>query len=190
MAHYTYHSSFLHSSSTKLTRFATQASAVARLTLLMAQNLLSAGADSKLYQRGHRTLVSASPARKASCPAAIVTFATEVEVIASTPGRSSPVDGLASPDLLMSIRRFSLSLPQLTCSTFNRLPAYVLFPMDGEVPLSTSSVSTVPVPLGFAPIGPPGSLAVGTTRLRSASIADLIVLLWTAVAELVSASLQ
>ena len=31
--------------------------------------------------------------------------------------------------------------------------------MDGEVPLSPSLVSLVPVPPGFAPIGPPGSLS-------------------------------
>ena len=41
-------------------------------------------------------------------------------------------------------------------------PAYVLFPIDdpfdGVDPLSTSPVSLILAP-GFAPIGPPGSLA-------------------------------
>ena len=38
------------------------------------------------------------------------------------------------------------------------LPTYVLFPVDGEVPLSMSPVSLVPVPPGFALIEPPGLL--------------------------------
>ena len=89
---------------------------------------------------------------EASCIAATVTFAAKVEVIASAPGRSSPVGGSASPDLLMPIRRFSLPLPQFDMPDIELAaipvapPAYVLFPMDGEVPLSTSPVSTVPVP--------------------------------------------
>ena len=147
----------------RLTQFTNQASAVARLTILKEQMLRSAGADTKLDRRGHLAPDLASPARRAgrtaACrTAATVTFPTRVEIIASTPTRSTPVDGSASPDLLKPTRRFSL--PQHQFDVTVAPPAYVLFPMDGGVPLSTSPVSTVPVPPGFAPIISPGSLAL------------------------------
>ena len=90
---------------------------------------------------------------------------SDVEVIASTgPVYSAGtllVDGSASPDLLKPILPLSM-----TCRTLNWLrfrshrPLMLYFTMDSEVLLSTSPVSTVPVPPGFAPIGSPGSLAM------------------------------
>ena len=71
----------------------------------------------------------------------------------------------ASPDMLKPSRGFSLPLPHYDMSDTEPAafsvtpPTYVLFPMDGEIPLSTSPVSLVLVPPGFAPIGPPGSPA-------------------------------
>ena len=81
-----------------LTRFTIQASVVARLTILKDQILRSTWADSKLDQRVHRAPDSASPARKAKHTTAHVTFAADVEVIASTSGRSSAIEEPASLD--------------------------------------------------------------------------------------------
>ena len=94
---------------------------------------------------------SASQARKAKHTTATVAFAAGVEVIVSTPGRSFPIEELASHELLQPGRGFSLLLPQYDMSNTEPAaflvvpPTYVLFPMEGEVL--------------FAPIGPSGSLA-------------------------------
>ena len=133
-------------------RFTIQASAVARLTISMHQTLRSVGEDSKLDPRDHRIPDSASPARKAKHTTAAVTFAADVGIIPSTPGRSSPIEELASSDLLQPSRGFSIPLPH--CDMFDTepavapvtMPTYVLFSIDGEVLLSTSPVSLVLVP--------------------------------------------
>ena len=95
-----------------------------------------------------------------------MSFAADVEVIVSTPARSSRMVGPASPDLLQPSREFSLPIPQ--CDILNpelaaitiAPPAYVLFPFDdpfeGMDTFSTSPVSTILAPPGFALIGPPG----------------------------------
>ena len=127
---------------------------MARLTILKHKTLRSAGADSKLDRRNHHAPDSASPAWKAKRTAAAVTFTANVEIIASTPARSSPIEEPASPGLLQPSREFSLPLPH--CNMLDTEPAvvpfalltYVLFQMDGEVLLSPSLVSLVLVPPG------------------------------------------
>ena len=110
------------------------------MTILRDQTLRSAGADSKLDRRDHHAPDLAPPARKAKCTTAAVTFAADVE------GFSLP---LRQYDMSDTEPAVLLVAP----------PTYVLFPIDGEVPLSTSPVSLVPVLPGLAPIGPLESLA-------------------------------
>ena len=63
-----------------------------------------------------------------------------MSIIVVTPGRSSPIEEPASPDLLQPIRGSEPAAVPVA------LPTYVFSPMYGEVPLSTSPVSLVPVP--------------------------------------------
>ena len=136
------------------------ASAVAPLTILKDQTLRSTGVVSKLDRRDHRAPDSASPAWKALRTTAAVTFTADV--IASTPGRSSPIE-----DPCPAATKSPFSLPLLHYDMSDTEPAafpvapptYVLFPMDGEVLMSMSPVLLGLVPPGFAPIRPPGSLA-------------------------------
>ena len=121
-------------------------------------------ADSIPVQQDHSAPVSTSPVWKDKRTTATVSFAADVEVIVSTPVRSSPLEGPASPGLLQPSRELSLPIPQCDMSNTGLAaititpPAYVLFPFDdpfdGVDLLSTSPVSTI-----LAPIRSPESLA-------------------------------
>ena len=126
-----------------LSRLTVQALAVAQLTNLKDQNLRSAWGVSKLDRRDHRAPDSVSPTQKAPRTTATVTFANDVEVIASTMSRSSPIEEPASPALLQPSWGFSLLLPHYDMSDTEPAafqvapPSYVLmvlFPLNGEVP--------------------------------------------------------
>ena len=70
----------------------------------------SAGAVSKLDRQDHRAPDSASPAWKAPCITAAVTFADDVEVNVSTPSRSSPIEELTSPATESGVLSFATPL--------------------------------------------------------------------------------
>ena len=108
-----------------------------------------------------------APAPRRKPPHTTVLLATDVDVIVSMPVRSSRMEGPVLPDLLQPGRELSIPTPQgdmshqgLAAITIAP-PAYLLFPFadpfDGEDVFLTPRFSPLPAPLGFAPIGQPGS---------------------------------
>ena len=163
---------------TKLTACAQRAMAVAQLTSLHL-SIPSSGTTST-PGRLESAPVSPVPLRIPRHTPFTVSFAPDVDVIVSTPARTSRMVGPVSHDLLQSSQEFSL--PIYRCDWLNpvpaaitvTLPAYVLFPFadpfDGEDMLSTLRFPPLPAPPGFAPIGQPGSLPVQSVVMNTSPV--------------------
>ena len=145
----------------KLCAFVNQAMAVARLTSLHL-SFPSSGMTPRPDQLV-TDLVTPSPRKSLR-----VSFASDVEVMVSTPFPLSWWKGPESPDLRPPCREFLLPSDQGEVSDHGpavftiAAPAYVLFsfadPFAAEEEFFMPQFLPLPAPSGFAPIGPPGSL--------------------------------